>query len=65
MAKGIISNAAGATTGFFYQTRRAEVVSESEDRVEATARIRGEPHRGETAEITLTGHSTSTPTWSG
>ena len=55
MAKGIITNAAGPTTGFFYDTGipRDELISDTE--LVLSARILSGPLKGERATVTIIG----------
>ena len=55
MAKGIITNAAGPTTGFFYDTGipRDELISDTE--LVVSARILSGPLKGERATVTIIG----------
>jgi hypothetical protein len=55
MAKAIIYNAAGATTGFLHETGQPRLVSEGDHEIVLTARVLSGPFRGETAEITWIG----------
>jgi Ca2+-binding RTX toxin-like protein len=55
MAKAVITNAAGRTTGFFYETGKTRDVSASETEVVMSARITEGRLEGERVTITLIG----------
>ena len=61
MARGIITNAAGPTTGFFHDTGipRDELASDTD--LVVSARILSGPFKGERATVTFIGRSTSRP----
>ena len=55
MAKGIITNAAGPTTGFFYDTGIPRDESISDTELVVSARILSGPFKGERATVTIIG----------
>ena len=55
MSRGVITEAAGPTTGFFYDTGAPREESLSDHELVLSARILSGPLRGERATITLIG----------
>ena len=55
MARAVITEAAGATTGFFYDTGTPREELLSDHKMVVSARILSGPHKGERATITWTG----------